>query len=237
MTSITSQYQQLNEKYLVLSVREKVLVLLSGFVFIAFCGFFYVLEPYWLDNEQLEKRIADLNTQEASLLQQKQVYQAHLQVDPNLALNRQKAEVEKLMVKMDAQLDDSVVNLVSPLVMPEVLQGILLQMKGVNIVSFKANEPSPLLINQPDKEKEKGDEGASQTGSLNTDNKINLYRHSLSLEVSGTYSELYSFLANVEALPWQFRWHNFHLHDIDYPNAHLSVDIYTLSLEKGFLNL
>jgi MSHA biogenesis protein MshJ len=79
-----------------------------------------------------------------------------------------------------------------------------------------AHQPKSLLANQPSQ---------------------NLYRHGFSMRVSGNYQDIYHFLAKAEALPWKFHWQDFQLATVDYPSISLNINIYTLSLKQGFIDL
>lgn len=209
------QWQELNAKYQLISAREKVMVLLAGVILVLFVGYFNLLEPLWLKQDKLESGIKTLKADKKSLASEKSIYLQHLGTDPNVSLNNVHEKQAKVIVELDQQLDEQTVNLVSPDSMPKVIQSLLQQMKGLTVLSMKAGQPKALMQEGQD----------------------NLYRHGLTLQLSGNYQNLYQFLAKAESLPWKFHWHDFQLTVTEFPTVELSVNVYTLSLEQGFIGL
>ena len=64
-----------------------------------------------------------------------------------------------------------------------------------------------------------------------------IFRHGVALEVEGSYLDLLDYLVALEKLPQQVYWGNLQLNVKNYPKAVMSVEIYTLSLDKKWLSL
>ncbi|NTS75857.1 type II secretion system protein M [Catenovulum sp. SM1970] len=214
----TSTHQWVTQ-YSALSQREKLMILLTGLVLIVMVGYSYVLYPMWQKEQAYEKETRQLKMEQRALLNEQIVYLEHLEQDLNAKLSSQQIQLNKTIAGLDKALDESVVNLVHPQTMPAVIQAILEQADGLEITEFSAQQPSPLVVD------------------TKTEQQLNLFRHGVSVKVEGSYRQLYQFLAKVEQLPWQFYWHNFNYVVLEHPKAELSVNIYTLSLKKGFIGL
>ncbi len=64
-----------------------------------------------------------------------------------------------------------------------------------------------------------------------------IFRHGVAVEVEGSYLDLLEYLVALEKLPQRVYWGNLQLNVHRYPKATMSVEIYTLSLDKKWLNL
>lgn len=64
-----------------------------------------------------------------------------------------------------------------------------------------------------------------------------LYRHGVQVTVQGTYLDMLDYMASLERLPTQLFWGEARL-DVDaYPQAHVTLTLYTLSLDSKWLKL
>jgi MSHA biogenesis protein MshJ len=64
-----------------------------------------------------------------------------------------------------------------------------------------------------------------------------LYRHGVQVTVQGTYLDMVDYMATLERLPTQLFWGEARL-DVDaYPRAHVTLTLYTLSLDSKWLKL
>jgi MSHA biogenesis protein MshJ len=64
-----------------------------------------------------------------------------------------------------------------------------------------------------------------------------LYRHGVQVTVQGTYMDMLDYMATLERLPTQLFWGEARL-DVDaYPRAHVTLTLYTLSLDSKWLKL
>lgn len=64
-----------------------------------------------------------------------------------------------------------------------------------------------------------------------------LYRHGVQVTVQGTYLDMVDYMATLERLPAQLFWGEARL-DVDaYPRAHVTLTLYTLSLDSKWLKL
>lgn len=70
-----------------------------------------------------------------------------------------------------------------------------------------------------------------------TNNGARIYRHEVEIELQGTYLELLSVLQEMEKLPWQLYWSKASLRTEEHPQSTLSLRVFTLSLDKTWLDL
>jgi hypothetical protein len=64
-----------------------------------------------------------------------------------------------------------------------------------------------------------------------------LYRHSLVLELKGSYLDCLRYLAAVERLPWHIYWSRLELAADQYPVNDIRIEIATLSLDEEWIGV
>lgn len=64
-----------------------------------------------------------------------------------------------------------------------------------------------------------------------------LYRHGVEMTLQGSYLDMVSYMAALEAMPAQLFWAQARLDASDYPKARLTLVLYTLSLDQKWIAL
>lgn len=64
-----------------------------------------------------------------------------------------------------------------------------------------------------------------------------LYRHGVELTVRGNYLDMVNYMDALEAMPTQLFWGRAELAVEQYPNARLTLTVYTLSLDRKWMKL
>jgi MSHA biogenesis protein MshJ len=64
-----------------------------------------------------------------------------------------------------------------------------------------------------------------------------IYKHGVKITVRGSYADLMQYLTALEKLPTQMFWGVAKMDVVQYPTAELSLTLYTLSLDKTWLQI
>lgn len=64
-----------------------------------------------------------------------------------------------------------------------------------------------------------------------------VYRHGVELTLEGSYADLMEYLASLENMPRRVLWGGMSMKAEQYPKVVLTLRLYTLSLDKGWLEL
>ncbi len=210
-------WQSWCDRFIQLSVREKVLITVCGFVVIILGLLTLLIEPAYEQNRATSQRIAStkLNVQrlEADIL----LMTAKLQKDPDQELNQ---EYKQLMVEsqeLSTQLAAIVENLIAPSQMAQLLEQVLADSKGLHLVSLESQTAEPIVSN----------ESNSDLASY--------YVHPVRLELTGKYFAIVDYLEALEALPVKYYWRSFHYSVEEYPTARLVLEVYTLGTRQEFI--
>ncbi|MCH8550795.1 MAG: hypothetical protein LAT62_02585 [Natronospirillum sp.] len=108
-------------------------------------------------------------------------------------------------------------NLVTPEEMVRVLRQLLERQDGLRL---RRLETLPMTSTGSS-----GDEGTQ------------VYRHALTMELDGSFNAIARYIRAVEDSEWQIYWQSMHYEIGQYPNGRLTITLYTLSNEEGWLNV
>lgn len=138
-------------------------------------------------------------------------------IDPNKT-NRQllkQAKDELSQLKQQLKISDK--KFVPPYLMASVLQDILQKNSGLKLVQLETLPVTSLLDSE-------------QVKSV-------IFRHGLSLTLTGNYFNTLNYLKALEALPWRFNWESINYKVKQYPIAETTIQVYTLSFEENWIGL
>lgn len=211
---VKEQWQDLARKVAALSLRERVLILLTGTILLGAAGIYGWLDAadtrLTADRQALMAAQRDLEILDL----ENQGKQARLARDPNLQVREQLARVEQDLARLDAELRAQTVDLIPAHEMPAVLEALLSSSTNLHMVALTSLKPEPLMA---------GEQSA------------NLFKHGIRLQLEGGYFDVYQYLKALEALPRHFYWQGFDYRVVDHPKAAVAMEIYTLSTSKEFI--
>ena len=127
---------------------------------------------------------------------------------------------------MDEDVGGFQKNLVNPERIDALLENILKHNKRLQLVSLKSL-PVVNLLALPSVEATQNKASEEQS----------VYKHEVELVLTGNYLDMLAYMRELEAMPDRLYWSRSQLTVIEYPQASLSLNLFTLSLEKKWLNL
>ncbi len=202
-----------------LSLRERLLLLLTLVVAISMPAWVYVIEPLILQKQTLEQRIARLQMSNAGKALDIQTLQLQRQ-QPSGVASAQLLEMRAQLAQLNEALQHDSPRLVSPDVMMQLLQEAVLMPSappGLQLLSL--SKPAP--------------------GAVAADYPRGVYQHPLTLVVSGTLPALQDYLETLESYEQRFFWDGMELSFTGSKGAHqqarLTLRLHTLSTEPGWL--
>jgi len=210
-----------------LSLRERGL-LLFVVVFVIYLAWDNLLIGSLDSNrKQLTAQIKDRQGQTATVEAQIQgTLRAH-SLDPDHENRERLKQLKSELLALDTQLKDMMLGLIEPRQMSKVLEGVLRRDTELRLIRIESLPPRPLINGDT---KGRGEQGKNSQ-------LAGVYRHGLVIEFEGTYLDTLRYLKVLEGLPWQFYWDNVELQVGNYPDAHVVVTVYTLSLKEGWIGV
>jgi len=207
-----------------MSLRERVLIFFAAAFLLASLIQALFLDPLLQRQKNLsaqvvqqQEKMKEIQAQLESMVQAKQADATSPQRERIRQLRQQIAEGT-------AYLQERRDKLVPPEKMAQLLQQVLGKNDRLQLVALNTL-PVSLLIEQS------GDAAVAPVGEQL------LYKHGVEITVRGSYADLLQYLNALEHLPTQMFWGVAKLDVVEYPTAELKLTLYTLSLDKIWLQV
>jgi MSHA biogenesis protein MshJ len=153
-------------------VRERAAVLIGCVCIIVFLIFYLAINPLERKRNQITDQISTKKAQLAELKAREQIILARKGIDPDRKDRERLGALMEESAKLEEQLREGIVNLVSPQDMPELLKDLLTRQERLELISLENLAPQELKFGR--------EEGTDELSSR-------LYRHSLRMIFSGDY--------------------------------------------------
>ena len=224
------QWQKLSERFGALKPRERILVLVGVVVGTALVFDSLAFQPAEARKKLLDRQIAETREnvkRAAELMKTKQSVGDSAAVKRTYrdALRGRLAEVSQNLTSLQD-------GMVPPERMARLLEGVLSQTHGLQLLSLRALPPQRFetgseAVAPPATGKTKKP-AAQKTGRT-------IYKHSFEITLQGAYSDVYDYLSRLEQLPWKIFWSRLSVQTERYPNLRVTLIVQTLSLTEAWL--
>ena len=180
------------------------------------------------------QRIAELNQQLSAMLSEGS------QENAELAALTEEIEV------LDQQIEMASSEFISPGQMPDVLQHLLADNTKLRITQLKTLPAKRINGGNSDTEddnqtvadadQETSDQDVSESAVEESD-RTPVFRHEVTLEFEGDYLSTLEYIRSIEQLGWRIFWDRVHIDSTQYPRSRVSMSLYTLSLDEGWIGV
>ncbi|MDH1471941.1 MSHA biogenesis protein MshJ [Shewanella sp. GD03713] len=212
-----ARFEQLAQKFDVLSQRERGLIALAVLVLVAMSAYMPI-ESLWKQQHSMAQQVKALEQENKISMQQIDLYQQRLAMDPNQDYRQRLNLLQQQNQEIDAQLNEQMVDMVPADYMPELLGNLLGQVQGIKLLKFTSVTPVPLL-------------------AVGEEKKLNLYSHGIRMSLEGDYFSVLRFVEAVEAMPDKLYWKRLDYKVAEYPKGKIDIELYTLSINKDFISV
>ncbi|WP_421867670.1 hypothetical protein [Motiliproteus sp.] len=215
-------------KFDALSLRERLLILVTLVVAVALPGFTYLIEPAQKEQLTLVLKADKLKIELAEAQVDLQLVKAIKTEDPNQALQEEIDRLQRLLAQRGEELKQRTATLVPPDQMIDLLQQILARQPGIRLLEARKEAPQPVNLTAP---------GSEATSTNNEVTQTLLYRHDLALQLEGGFFQIQRFLKALEGAESSLFWDSLDYQVDNYPKATLQLKLYTLSTTKEWLGV
>lgn len=236
------QWQRLELRIDALSLRERALAFaIAALVLITLINTLF-LDPLLARQKQLSQQVTQEQQQIAAMQAEIQGRVKGSEADPDAANRARLKNLQQQLAALHGDLLNLQKGLVSPDKMATLLEDILKQNNKLHLVSLK--KIPAVALNQRIEAGVKGEQGkAAGPGLLQGKEKSEaaasetVYQHAVEIVVEGSYLDIMQYLSQLEAMPWQLFWARAKLNVDAYPKTSLTLTLFTLSLDKTWLNI
>lgn len=235
-------WQRMQIKIDALTLRERAIIFGMAVLILLTLMNTLVWDPTYASQKQLTQRIkkdqVEIALAQATIQKAMSLHES----DPDRAAKQLLEQYQEQISKMRGSLNDMQKGLVPPDRMPALLEDLLKQNKGLRLVSLKTL-PVTSLAEQASAEEKRIDSALAATrdgpGNKPKARPVadNVYKHDVEIVLQGGYLDMMNYLAQLEAMPWHLFWSKAKLNVDEYPKTTLTLNLFTLSLDRKWLNL
>ena len=230
MTIAKQYWAALNAKIETLALRERVLIFCAlAFLLITLVNMVF-LEPLLAEQKKLsaqvvqqQEKMKEIQAQITTLLQAKKNNEDSPQ---RVLLTQLKNQIMEGETYLQSRRD----RLVPPEEMAGLLEQVLTRNGQLQLVSLRSLPVSPLIENA----NTDADASAAQSTGVP---ESQVFKHGVQITVRGSYLDLLQYLTALEQLPVQMFWGMAKMNVGQHPVAELTLTLYTLSLDKIWLQI
>jgi MSHA biogenesis protein MshJ len=238
-------WQRMALKIDALTLRERAIIFAMVALILVTLVNSVLLDPQFAKQKQLSERIRKDQSMIAGMQAQIQQKASAQTADPDRDNKARLEDLKQQGVRMQAELRDLESGLVPPDRMSALLEEILKKHNALRLVSLKTLSSSPLMeaSNVQDKPANGVVAPARDKAQLQPAVKPEaaaadtVYKHGVEIVVQGGYLDILDYLAQLEAMPSRLVWSAAKLSVDEYPKCTLTLTLFTLSLDKKWLNL
>lgn len=220
-----AQWQKVASRIDGLTLRERVIVFLMAALILVTVVNALILDPQNVEQKQISQRIKQEQVQIARIRAEIQQKVNEHTVDPDATNRARLVDLERQATGLQQSLGELQKGLVSPDKIATLLESMLKKNSRVRLVSLKNVATENLMKTEP---ATKGEANPAAAG---------LFRHGVELTVRGTYLDTLAYLEELENLEPKLFWGGVTFNVEEHPNASMTLTVYTLSLDKQWLNI
>lgn len=215
-----------------MSLRERAMIFLAvAFIVVALVNV-TLLDPLLAKQKMLSAQVAQQQEKMKELQARMQGLLQAKRDDEHSPLRTRLAQLKQQLQEQGGYLQSRSDRLVEPGKMAELLEQVLNRNDRLQLVELKTL-PASLLV-----EKAQADEAANfSVGQKQTGLHRQIFKHGIQITVRGGYLDMLHYLDALEKMPVQMFWGEASLSVDKYPEAVLTLTLYTLSLDKTWLTV
>lgn len=209
------------------SVRERAMLFAAAAALIVFLVYSSLLNPLFARQTALRAEISQQQNNIVGIDAEITATVLAHQRDPDVLAKASLAAIKAETAVLSAKLRGMQTGLVPPERIAPMLETMLRNNGRLRLLGLKSLQVSPLLP-APDK---------AASGAPPAPQASAIYRHGVELSVRGNYLDMVDYMHALEAMPTQVFWGKANLEVEEFPNARLTLTLYTLSLDQKWMTL
>lgn len=231
------QLKNIAEKINNLSLRERAMVFIGLIAVIFTVWDSLLISPLELEQKKILSELNKKNAERMLLVTKIQELLQLSKEDPDAENVAKLKTLRTRLIDVQAELESSTDNLVTPNDMPKILETVLHKTGGLTLNNLRSLGVTPLVAKEESETDIDNVKASAGGNKLTAENIDNAYKHGLRIEFNGDYLTTLNYLKELEALEWGFFWDGFELNVGEYPDANASIEIFTLSLKEEWIGV
>jgi MSHA biogenesis protein MshJ len=232
---IKQYWENISVKVDAMSKRERVMIFAAAVVVVLTLINSLLLEPLFIGQRELRGQMVQQKVSLAELQEQIAVVVQENSPNSNSPLRIQLNRVRQELEEGNAFLKSNRDHLVQPEKMAAHLRQLLGRNSRLQLLELQTLAVAPLIKEVAEKSSDPS--GIVPPPPTQTALDKQVFKHGVQLTVRGSYLDLLKYLGDLEKLPQQMYWAKAQMNVVKYPAAELTLVLYTLSLDKAWLQI
>lgn len=224
---LQSYFKTSVERVDALSLRERSIIFIAVMIVIYVVAVNIVFGPLRTEHARVDKELTQKRDQVQALDKQIQTLVSNQGEDINTQNGRKLSALQQQAKEIDQKLDAMTAGVVSPREMAKLVEQMLAQNRGLELVKLESLPSVPVT----DETK------IAERGTVNPNPHGTVYKHGMRIELKGRYFDIVNYLKALEALQWKVFWGEVTLETQKYPVSRVSLVIYTLSRYPNWIGV
>lgn len=212
------QFTKLDAAFGARAPRERILLTLGFLALVVYLVDAVAVRPL---EEARTRTTSQTTTRRDTIANLEQRIEAARNPSLDAANDPEQAEIRRLeeqVARIDAELRTTVERLVPPESAVEILESLLAGDERLELVRLASTPPRRLGLD--------ADEGGRT-----------LYQHGITIEVEGDFAAALAYLRRIESSPWQLLWDRLEYRVERFPEAHVTIELHTLSEQEEWVGV
>lgn len=220
-----ARWQAWLDKIDALNTRERALVLLSALAVVYLIWDVVIFNPLAVAKSEVDTQLRTTVQHISAMEQEEAALLNAVNADPDRDLKEQLQQLQQTMESLDGKLSELSLALVPVDKLTAILEDVLKQTGALRLESLKTLPVEELKLST------KAGAGDGE------DPSAGVYKHSAELIVRGSFFDLVAYLQALEAMDWRFYWEALYFNQVNYPNAVITLKVYTLTTDEGLFGV
>jgi len=229
------QWEKVSAKLHAMSMRERTLIFATVAILVLSLVNILLLEPLLVQKKSLRSQLSQQQQQLNETQSQIAALVQENSPSANTPQRNQLNQIRQEIAEGNAYLKSNREKLVQPEKMAEHLRQLLTKNSRLQLVSLQTLPVTPLIEQLSAKGAEQARVAQTTVSLAALDKQV--FKHGVQLTLRGNYLDLLQYLSALEKLPQQMFWARAQMSVVQYPAAELTLILYTLSLDKTWLQV
>jgi MSHA biogenesis protein MshJ len=238
-------WEKISVKIDALSIRERVLVFATVVILALSLINTLLLEPLMARQKLLRNQISQQQQQMNEVQSQIALLLQENSPNSNSPQRTQLNQFKQEIAEGSAFLKSNRESLIQPEKMAEHLRRMLSRNNRLQLVALQTLAVTPLIEQQNDTSQNSQNQNSKKSAQFKGDQATvsavardkQVFKHGVQLTLRGNYPDLMQYLADLERLPQQMFWARAKMSVVQYPTVELTLILYTLSLDKTWMQI
>lgn len=231
---MSNQWQQFQDKINALNQREQVIVFVTALVAVVMLMQLIVIDPLLAARKKSNQQLSAVKLQLQQQKNELELVNAQITAGVNRHKEKRQQQLREEVEVLDQKIQESIVAMIPPRLMPQVLESVLAENKELKLISLENKPVVPVL---EDSEQSTGVKNRAEKGDIDLAEKQGLYQHGFVLTLSGNYLAAIRYFEQLTTLPWRFYWDDMHYQVDRYPNATITLEVHTVSMAEEWIGV